>query len=672
MSVGRWAVYALLLLLVGVPLSLPGLDATSYGGWPSLGFAIALFLVAGPSRRWQVFLAETVVTTIPLSYSYDVPLLVAALGSLSATLPALLTQHLLTRGRSGYLRLDEVDSTHYHAVTALSALVCGLGAAAIVAPVYSVGDALVAGLMSFLAALTAQQVVLPLMIRTSGAPAAAGTLELVGQRLALVALTLAVFWPTNRLAVAFLVFPLLGWAALRATRFEAHLQLFLVCVTAYAFTYAGHGPLGVSPVDGLPDAFAPAVFYLFVAAAAYLTVPLTLAVERLFSMTSQATRAATTLERLLDAASGTIFIATDRLGRITHYNAGAQHTLGYTPEQVIGLQPRIFHTAEEIARHAADMAVEPRYETVVMEMVRRGDRRDWEFLHVDGGSRMTSLTLSVVTDNDGATVGYIGAGEDITDRLRAEEALVTALDREHASVLRLQEVDHVKQELVSNVSHELRTPITSISGYTELLADGSLGDLTDEQEDAVRRIWRNTSRLGTLVEDLLTLSRAESGQLDLEPDEIDLRDVVHDSLDLLGETLRTRSLQLRRELPEEPVLSLGDRNALERVVTNLVGNAVKFTPDDGTVSVSLSQHGGEVRLVVSDTGMGISAEDQEHLFTRFFRTSTATEQAIQGSGLGLSIVHSIVTSHGGEVVIDSAPGEGTTVTVLLPAYAGRG
>ena len=141
----------------------------------------------------------------------------------------------------------------------------------------------------------------------------------------------------------------------------------------------------------------------------------------------------------------------------------------------MGLNPGMFHTPEEIARHATHFGVPPDHIRVVLAMVEAGERRDWEFTHKDGSRRMTSLTLSAVTEPDGTVVGYIGAGEDITERLRVQDALLTALDREHASVLRLEEVDHVKQELVSNVSHELRTPITSIAGYAELLSDGMLG-----------------------------------------------------------------------------------------------------------------------------------------------------------------------------------------------------
>jgi PAS domain S-box-containing protein len=519
--------------------------------------------------------------------------------------------------------------------------------------------------MSFLSALTAQLTVLPMLIRGSGRAPAAGVPERLLQRILLVVLVPLVFVPTTRLGVAFTIFPLLGWAAIRSSRRETHVQMFLVCVAAYALTFSGRGPLA-GPLNGVDESFTPALLYVFMAAACYMTVPLTMTVERLSTMSGHATRTAMTVERLLDAASGALIIATDANGRITHYNTGAQQALGYTPEKLVGHTPALFHSQKELELQAAHFGVTADHATIVLEMVRRGERRDWEFIREDGRARMVSLTLSEVSDPDGEVIGYIGAGEDITERLRTEEALRTALEREHASVLRLEEVDHVKQELVSNVSHELRTPITSISGYAELLADGSLGDLNPGQVDAVHRIGRNTGRLGLLVEDLLTLSKAESGQLELEHEKVDLRTVVKDAREMFDEVLRTRALDVALVVPDEPVVVLGDAHALERVVANLMGNAIKFTPDGGQVTLTVTPASDQAMVMVRDTGMGIPLEDQRHLFTRFFRASAATEHAIQGTGLGLSIVHAIVTRHGGTVLIDSAPGSGTTVTVSLP------
>jgi len=665
MSVGRWWSCALLLALTAVPLSLEGLQPTSYGGWPALGFAVALFLVAGPEYRWQVILAETVVATPALMLGYDVTVWRALFGTLALTMPALLSQHLLTRHRPAHLLLDEVDSVRYHAGTAASALLCAGFAALAVVDSVSSRDLGLSVLMAFFGGLTAQLAVLPLLVPPSRRRASGGMIELTVQRLLLVAVMLVVFLPSTSISLAFLVFPVLGWAALRATRREAHIQLFAVCVAAYGFTFRGYGPLA-APNDMVPEDLNPTLLYLFMAACCYLIVPLTLNVERLSRMTSQATRSATTIQRLLDSASGTLFIATDAIGRITHYNAGAEQALGYSQEEVLGQSPGMFHTEEETARQAKEMGVPNGYLEVVLAMVKSGARRDWEFVRKDGTRRMTSLTLSEVTDPEGGVLGYIGAGEDITERVRAQEALTVALEREHASVQRLVEVDNVKQDLVSNVSHELRTPITSISGYAEVLVDGSLGELNQEQADAVRRIERNTGRLGLLVEDLLTLSRAESGPLDLDHGELDLREVVAEAFELLEDLVGARALDVRLELPEEQVIILGDAPALERVVMNLMSNSIKFTPDGGRVTVTVRPWEGGAELLVSDTGIGIPESDQEQLFTRFFRAAAANEQAIQGSGLGLSIVHALVVQHGGTVSVVSHPGEGTTVTVRLP------
>ena len=166
--------------------------------------------------------------------------------------------------------------------------------------------------------------------------------------------------------------------------------------------------------------------------------------------------------------------------------------------------------------------------------------------------------------------------------------------------------------------------------------------------------------------DLLTLSRAESGGLDLRHEEVDLRMVATDALEMLEEVVRLRELDVGLNLPDAPVLVLGDVHALDQVALNLLSNAIKFTPDGGRVRLSVSAAGKDACVAVSDTGMGIAEEDQRQLFTRFFRTSAAAERAIQGTGLGLSIVHAIVTQHGGSISVESALGSGTIVRVLLP------
>ena len=665
--------FALLLILQGVPLSLRGLDSTRYGGWPALGFAIALFLVAGRRWVWHVLALQTLVVSTALTFSYHLPPTATVPASLAVTLPALLTWLALTRGQAGRLQVNLVDTIRYHVVTAVAAALSALVAALAVLVFLGPEDALTTLGITFLAALTAQLVVLPLVITTLGRPPAARTPELTIQRVLMLVTTLAVFVPVHSLPMTFLIFPPLGWAAIRASRRESHVQLFLVCGLAYGLTFAGRGPIAEAS-EGWSAQTSPTLIYLFVGAACYLIVPLTLTVEQLFAVTSRADRATTTIQRLIDSATQTLFVATDEHGRVMHYSSGAERTLGYRAEEVLGRSPAMFHTATEIARHAGHYGVPASYGAVVVAQAASGERRDWAFLHRNGSARTASLGVSEIIGESGELIGHIASGEDITERLRAENALAKALAHEQSAVSRLQEVDQVKEELISNVSHELRTPITSISGYTELLIDGALGEVNAGQRAALERIERNGQRLGLLVEDLLTMSRAESGQLVLEQVPLDLRTVAQDAFVAVEEMIRSRDLDVRLDVPEQPVRMLGDHHALERVSVNLLGNAIKFTPDGGSVVFAVEVTEAGPAFVVRDTGLGISEEDQQHLFTRFFRAPEASDRAIQGTGLGLSIVHAIVARHGGTVTVESVPEEGTTVIVQFvggPESSGR-
>jgi signal transduction histidine kinase len=204
-----------------------------------------------------------------------------------------------------------------------------------------------------------------------------------------------------------------------------------------------------------------------------------------------------------------------------------------------------------------------------------------------------------------------------------------------------------------------------------MLEDGAVGPLTDKQLDLVGRIDRNGRRLLGLIEDLLLNSRIESGQLNLAKRPCDLAAIVDPAREAPGPLTQRRNLHLRHEIASRPVTVDGDDTAIERVVLNLLSNAVKFTPDGGIVTLTLDtvrdeRGGAKARLVVSDSGYGISEEDQRQVFRRFFRSTDATERAVQGTGLGLSIVQAIVDGHEGTIRVDSVLGQGSTFTVLFP------
>ncbi|MEU2909992.1 ATP-binding protein [Streptomyces massasporeus] len=247
-------------------------------------------------------------------------------------------------------------------------------------------------------------------------------------------------------------------------------------------------------------------------------------------------------------------------------------------------------------------------------------------------------------------------------------ALHTALlyEKESSLVHKLRALDQAKSDFLSTVSHELRTPLTSIVGYIELLKDEDTGPLSPPQVRMLDVVDRNANRLRALIEDLLTLSRIESGAFTSYKTPIDLRQLVTSAADVMRPAAEAASVGLETSCPEQPLVLEADGEQLDRVLMNLLSNAVKFTRGGGTVSVRADAQDGEAVLSVSDTGIGIPAAEQEKLFQRFFRASNATEQAIPGTGLGLTIVHTIVANHGGRTQVRSEEGRGTTITTWLP------
>jgi signal transduction histidine kinase len=233
---------------------------------------------------------------------------------------------------------------------------------------------------------------------------------------------------------------------------------------------------------------------------------------------------------------------------------------------------------------------------------------------------------------------------------------------------RLRELDRLKDEFVALVSHELRTPLTSIAGYLELvMEDETLGDDSRRFLDVVDR---NSKRLLRLVSDLLFVAQIESGRLTLELGQANVQLLALESVEALRPAAERGSVELRLDAAPVPPLQ-GDAARLGQLLDNLLSNAVKFTPPGGRVVVALGASGDNVVLAVSDTGMGVPPAEQRRLFDRFFRTSSAQERAIEGTGLGLTIARAIVEAHGGSIDFTSVEGEGTTFRVHLPLAGPR-
>ena len=247
-----------------------------------------------------------------------------------------------------------------------------------------------------------------------------------------------------------------------------------------------------------------------------------------------------------------------------------------------------------------------------------------------------------------------------------QAVLARLLEGQNTVVRQLEDLDRAKSEMMSTVNHELRTPLTSIRGYVELLMEGEGGAITDEGQKMLEVVDHNADRLENLVNDMLTMSRldAQSALLSSRPvDLVSLLDTVEHSLRPFA---KSRDVEILIEADDVPAVITGDRLQLERAFTNLTHNAIKFTPEGGSVGIELEAAADAVVVRVIDTGIGIPARDVPLLFGRFFRASNAQAEAVPGTGLGLAIVRGIVVAHGGAISVASTEGIGTTVRVELP------
>ncbi len=229
-------------------------------------------------------------------------------------------------------------------------------------------------------------------------------------------------------------------------------------------------------------------------------------------------------------------------------------------------------------------------------------------------------------------------------------------------ITKLKELDRVKSDFVTAVSHDLRSPLTAILGYIELVERS--GDLNQQQHEFIRRVRLSVGQITDLVSNLLDLGRIEAG-LDEAKELTPIGMLARYALESMRATAEGKGLSLKLDLPDDLPMVWGAPIRLRQMVGNLIDNAIKYTPAGGWVSVAAHQEGQQVILTVGDNGLGVPATDQPYLFDKFFRASNAPAD-LHGSGLGLSIVKSIVENHGGRIWLDSQPGQGTTFNVVLP------
>ncbi len=227
-------------------------------------------------------------------------------------------------------------------------------------------------------------------------------------------------------------------------------------------------------------------------------------------------------------------------------------------------------------------------------------------------------------------------------------------------------VETIKRDFVANVSHELRTPLASIKGYSETLLDGGMDD-KDTLKEFLRVIDRHATRMSRLIDDLLTLSRLESHQMTIVSAPVDLKEIIQATTTGFEKQARDKGITISSRIPEGLPRASGDKDRLEQVLVNLLDNAIKYTQSGGRVRVAASSDDGAVRVDVTDTGIGIPADDIARIFERFYRVDKARSRELGGTGLGLAIVKHIIQGHNGRLYVESEPGKGSTFSFSIKA-----
>jgi signal transduction histidine kinase len=347
-------------------------------------------------------------------------------------------------------------------------------------------------------------------------------------------------------------------------------------------------------------------------------------------------------------------IGTDVTGLIDAWNPGAQKLLGLSRAETEGRRYVFdFHVHAELEERARELnyppgatVLNPGFSALVeAARQREAESREWTYVRDDGTTAPVSLSVTSRVDDDGRVTGYLFVATDVTQA---------------------REVARLKDEFVGLISHELRTPLSSILGYLELMRDDDEHPLSDEQMQYLGVAERNAHRLLRLVGDLLFTAQVESGKFPLDLKDVELRDVVIAAVESARPAAMAAGITLVEEVSPDALVTHGDPVRLGQACDNLISNAVKFTPGGGTVTVSLFATAGDAVITVRDTGMGIPESELDQLYSRFFRASTATRNAVPGVGLGLTITRAIITAHHGEMSVESEEGVGTRFTMSLP------
>jgi PAS domain S-box-containing protein len=366
------------------------------------------------------------------------------------------------------------------------------------------------------------------------------------------------------------------------------------------------------------------------------------------------------LSQIIDLIPNMVFLKEPGELRFVRFNRAGEELLGFTEADLLGKNDFDFFPEEE-ARHFVAMDREVLAAREVVDIPA-------ETIHTKAHGVRTLHTKKVaVRDEHGHPLFLLGISEDITDRLRTEETIREAKDA-------AERANRAKSDFLAKMSHELRTPLNSIIGFSEILEDQRVGALNEKQRRYVANVLLSGRNLLQLINDILDLSKVEAGRMELSPSEFDIRPAAEQVLGVLTALSEKKRLDIRLSVPDAFPLLSADLARFKQILFNLLGNAIKFTPEGGRVEFSArraaeapSAAGREwIEFAVADTGIGIAREDQERIFSEFEQLGSAGSADHEGTGLGLPLSRKLVELHGGRIWVESEPGRGSTFRFTLP------
>jgi PAS domain S-box-containing protein len=391
--------------------------------------------------------------------------------------------------------------------------------------------------------------------------------------------------------------------------------------------------------------------------------------QRLELSVNELARSERRFRELLQAAPDAI-IEAGHDGRIVLLNAMTEKMFGFNQTELLGKSVEALMPLEFRNQHVQHRSEFWRHPSVRL----MGTGLDLHAQRKDGSTFPVEISLSPVKPAEGCCVTAII--RDVSDRKRAEQQLRAVQERLTAELTaknqqleernrEIERANQLKSEFLASMSHELRTPLHTIIGFSELLLEEAGEPLSEKQRRFMGHIQQDSQHLLDLINDLLDLSKIEAGGLQLRPESFDFGSALAEVFASIRPLTAAKSICL--DVPAEQVIKLhADRVRVKEILYNLLSNAVKFTPEHGRVWISLVEDGQMIEVTVSDTGIGISPEQQRAIFDKFYQVGSTTRGVREGTGLGLAITKRLIEMHGGTIGVQSEPGKGSHFKFTLP------